>query len=69
MCPGTGSLILEAEFTGVVVTELYRGIAFRSCRMMGRADAWRATTLNPARANAAAVPVKIFTVLFGALYR
>lgn len=49
------------------VTELYRAIAFRSCRMMGRADPRRATTLNPARAKAAAVPVKIFDVLFGAL--
>ena len=46
---------------------LHRAIAFRSWRMMGRAGARRATTLNPACANAAAVPVKIFDVLFGAL--
>jgi len=42
-------------------------MAFRSWRMIGRAVARQATTLNPARANAAAVPVKIFDVLFGAL--
>ena len=67
--PGTGFPILEAEFTVIGgVKELYRVTAFRSWRMMGRADARRATTLNPrACANAAAVPVKIFDVLFGAL--
>ena len=66
--PGTGFLILKAEFTVTGgVEELHRRIAFRSWRMMGRAVARRATTLNPARANAAAVPVKIFDVLFSAL--
>jgi hypothetical protein len=49
------------------VKELYRGIAFRSWRMIGRAGARRATSLKPARANVEAVPTKIFDELFDAL--
>jgi hypothetical protein len=40
-------------------------IPFRSCRMIGRAGARRATSLKPARANVEAVPVKMFDVLSG----
>jgi hypothetical protein len=35
--------------------------------MIGRAGAWRATSLKPARANVEAVPTKIFDELFDAL--
>ena len=39
-------------------------IAFKSCRMIGRAGARRATSLKPACANVEAVPVQMFDVLF-----
>jgi hypothetical protein len=67
--PGTGSPILEAEFTviGAASRSFIARLSSDRGAIMGRADARRATTLNPARANAAAVPVKIFDVLFGAL--
>jgi hypothetical protein len=42
-------------------------MAFRSCHMMGRADARRAASLKPASTNVAAVPTKIFDELFCAL--
>jgi hypothetical protein len=62
----------RAYFAGVRlylcgVEELDRAIVFRSCRMIGRAAARRATSLKPARANADAAPTKMFDELFGAL--
>ena len=59
--------IQEAEFAVIGVKELYRGSAFRSWRMIGRAGARRATSLKPTRANVEAVPTKIFDELFDAL--
>ena len=56
-----------AAFAVIGVKELYRGSAFRSWRMIGRAGARRATSLKPTRANVEAVPTKIFDELFDAL--
>src|ERR1700730_7548417 len=55
---------MYAETRRHVLGETAR-IALRSCRMIGRAGARRATSLKPARVNVAAMPVKVFVVLFG----
>src|SRR5262249_35401126 len=61
---------LARRTTGLPVTsgnaEFYRAMAFKSWRMIGRAEARRATTLKPARENVAAVPTKMLDELLGA---